>query len=104
MVCPGPITTNIEKYLQHKEIGWFARNMMQSSRVVAELAIKGALKGKGVIIPGVLNKVLKVAASLVPDFLQNRLTVYSMKQLKQEKEQAKEVVQTELPDVSSISA
>ena len=100
VVCPGPITTNINNYILHKQLNWFSRKMMQSSKTVAEDAIKGALKGKGIIISGWLNKLVRLSASFVPGFLQSRLTLYSMKQLKQERKWVKELIETELEEVS----
>lgn len=104
VVCPGPVTTNLTNYMLHRQINWFSRNMMQSAKKVAEDGIKGALRGKGIIISGWLNKLLKLSASFVPDFLQGRITLYSMKQLKQEKKRVKEVIETELEEVTSITA
>ena len=104
IVCPGPVTTTLAQYILHKQLNWFSRNMMQSARKVADDAVKGALKGKGIIISGWINRVLKASASFVPDFLQTRLTLYSMKQLKQEKKRVKEVIEAELEEATSITA
>jgi len=104
VVCPGPVTTNLTNYMLHRHINWFSRNMLQSAKTIAEDAIKGALKGKGVIISGWLNKLIKLSASFVPDFLQGRITLYSMKQLKQERKRVKEVIEAEMEEATSIPA
>lgn len=104
VVCPGPITTNANNYMLHKQINWFSRKMVQQSRVVAEDAVKGALKGKGLIISGRLNRFIKLTASFVPDFLQRRLTLYSMKQLKHAKRLVKKSIESELEEATSIPA
>jgi short-subunit dehydrogenase len=104
VVCPGPITTNIEKYFQHKEVNWFTRKMVQSPQVIVEKAINGVMKGKAVIIPGRLNRILRRVSSLIPHFIQEQLINRSLKQFKTVKVHVKEVIEPDLIETPSVPA
>lgn len=81
ILCPGPMTTNLANYQLHMHLNWFSKKMVLSPAKVADYTLRKTMQGKEIIIPGRLNRVLKAVASLVPEFIQKKLSSYSMKQL-----------------------
>lgn len=81
VLCPGPMTTNIDNYILHRNLNWIARKTKMHPDRVAEKTLHDTLKGKEIIIPGRLNRILKFISSLIPDFIRRKLAIYSMKQL-----------------------
>ena len=65
-IWPGPVITN-EDGLRRVEVqGARARMLVTMPDDIAPIAIRGMLTGKGVILPGMLVKVLVLVACLVP--------------------------------------
>jgi len=85
VLCPGPMTTNIHNYILHRQLNWFSQKMMVHPRQVAKYTLTNALKGKEIIIPGRLNRVLHRVSSSVPSVISKKLLMYSMKQLEKKK-------------------
>ena len=81
VLCPGPMTTNIDNYLLHRQLNWFSKKMVQKPENVSRYTLQQALKGREIIIPGRMNRILKTLSSLMPAFLKRKLSAYSMKQL-----------------------
>lgn len=90
VLCPGPMTTNINNYILHRQLNWFSQKMMVHPRKVAQLTIDKALKGQEIIIPGRLNRVLQSVSSTIPSGISKKLIMNSMKQL-EKKEQKNSV-------------
>jgi uncharacterized protein len=105
ILCPGPMTTNLGTYILHRQLTWFARQMKMHPDAVVEKTLRDALRGKEIIIPGRLNRVLKGFTTLIPGFIQKKLAVYSMKQLaKKETAPVKEIPQPVQKEVATRSA
>jgi hypothetical protein len=81
ILCPGGMTTNISNYVLHRQLGWLSQRMLHHPQMVAEVAVRQALKGKEIIIPGGTNRILKFVGSLIPGFVVKKLATYSMKKL-----------------------
>jgi uncharacterized protein len=88
VLCPGPMTTNIHNYILHRQLNWFSQKMMVHPRTVAWLTMDKALKGKEIIIPGRLNRVLHSVSSAIPSGISKMLIMNSMKQLEKKEEKA----------------
>ncbi len=81
ILCPGGMTTNVNNYILHNQLGWLPRKMLHHPQMVADVAVRQALKGKEIIIPGRSNRILKLVGSLIPGFVVKKLASYSMKKL-----------------------
>ncbi len=66
VACPGPITTNRKVLQRIKDQGRVSRIMALSPEKTARLCVKGMLKGKAFIIPGLPNKFLYWIEKLLP--------------------------------------
>lgn len=62
ILCPGPVNTNFNNVAK---VVFKAPSM--SSKKVAKIAIDKALKGKLIIIPGILNKSVRLFSKILPD-------------------------------------
>ena len=71
MLCPGPVDTNFNNVAEGK----FNIHSMKSE-TVAQYAVKKLLKGKFLIIPGILMKVMKVLTKISPDGLISKIVWY----------------------------
>ncbi len=83
IVCPGPMTTNIPNYILHRNLNWIARKTKMHPAAVAERALSKMFRGKEIIIPGRLNRIMKFISSVIPAFIRKKLALYSMRQLEQ---------------------
>lgn len=81
VVCPGAMCTNHSVTAVIKSSSWLSRKAVMDPKIVAEIAINGMLKGKEVIIPGILNKVLVLLNNFVPAKLTKLFTNYQVKSL-----------------------
>lgn len=81
VLCPGPMTTNIDNYILHRNLSWIARKTKMHPDAVAEKTIRDTFRNKEIIVPGRINRILKFISSLIPDLIRKKLTVYSMHQL-----------------------
>lgn len=80
-LCPGPMTTNINNYMLHRDLNWFSQQMLVHPREVARYTMDKALKGKEIIIPGRLNRILHRFSSAIPSAISKKMIMNSMKQL-----------------------
>ena len=64
ILCPGPVDTNFNNVAK---VVFKAPSM--SSESVARYGIDKALKGKLIIIPGILNKSVRIFSKIMPDAL-----------------------------------
>lgn len=72
-LCPGPVFTKpeIEKATIEK-MGWFGKMMAVPPARVGEIAVRGLLNKKLIIIPGVLSKIMSGVLRILP----RRLVTY----------------------------
>lgn len=73
VVCPGPVMTNPEALKRMEAHGNRAKWVLCSPEEVADLGLKGLLKGKAVIIPGKINWILVKLMKICPTGLKMRL-------------------------------
>lgn len=73
-LCPGPVETNFNNVANVK----FSIKAL-SSEYVAKYAIDKALKGKLMIVPGILPKILRVLSKISPDKLSMKLIYKNQK-------------------------
>ena len=66
-LCPGPVFTKpeIEKDTIEK-MGWFGKQLAVSPERVGEIAVRNTLKGKFLIIPGFLPKLVSFFVRILP--------------------------------------
>lgn len=66
-LCPGPIFTTPEiEETTKKNLGWFGEKMAVAPKKVGEIAVRNTLKGKMIIIPGILAKWVSVLLRILP--------------------------------------
>ncbi|WDP85634.1 MAG: SDR family oxidoreductase [Desulfobacter sp.] len=75
-LCPGPTKTNFFNRADIK--GSYLANSphMMSPKTVAELGFAGLMKGKTIVIPGLINKLLAFSVRLTPRCLISYITGY----------------------------
>jgi uncharacterized protein len=73
VVCPGPVLTNAEGFSRMNAHGARSKLLMMYPEPVARIALDGLLKGKRVIVPGVLNAICFKLGSLLPVNIKMRL-------------------------------
>ena len=71
ILCPGPVDTNFNNVAK---VVFKAPSM--SSEKVAKYAIDKALKGKLIIIPGILNKSVRIFSKIIPDCILEECAYY----------------------------
>lgn len=74
VLCPGPVNTNFNKVANVK----FALKGL-SSEYVSEYAIKNALKGKFLIIPGWKIKIARILSKISPDAISTKICYHMQK-------------------------
>jgi short-subunit dehydrogenase len=69
-LCPGPVFTKpaIQKETL-KKLGWLGNQMTVPPEEIGEIAVRGMLKGKMLIIPGVLTSIISFFLRLLPNRL-----------------------------------
>jgi uncharacterized protein len=65
-LCPGVTHTGFQKTAGHEKTNSFMRMTGMTSATVARIAVRGMLRGKAVIVPGVMNKVNSFMVRLLP--------------------------------------
>lgn len=65
VLCPGPTKTDFQAKAEMKKSDFVSLGVMDA-KAVALYGYKGMLKGKTIIIPGVLNKLLVFGSKLIP--------------------------------------
>ncbi len=81
LLCPGSINTTTKICLQNRNLGWIDKKSVLNPDEVARIAIKGMLKGKELIIPGVLNKSFLFLDKILPKWLKNILIMKELDHL-----------------------
>jgi len=72
VLCPGPIITSPEVIERIKQGGFWARVTSMRSQKMANVAINALFKGKAVIIPGTINKLIIKIDKLIPYQIKQR--------------------------------
>jgi short-subunit dehydrogenase len=65
-LCPGVTYTGFQKRAGHENANFFMRLTGMGSDRVAGIAIRGMLRGKAVIVPGIMNKLSAFMTRLAP--------------------------------------
>lgn len=73
VLCPGPVLTNEKVERRTNSKGAIAKMMVMTSKEVASIAIKKLLRGKPVIVPGILNRFLLIFQKFIP--LNNQIKI-----------------------------
>lgn len=69
-LCPGPVFTKPEiKKDTLNKMGWFGKQMAVSPEKVGEIAVRGTLRKKFMIVPGTLAKTVSIFVRLLPDWI-----------------------------------
>lgn len=68
-LCPGLTATEFHKRAHMRNVYLVRRTFMMGAAPVAEIAYKGLMRGKRVIIPGLLNKIGTIAVRVMPRML-----------------------------------
>ncbi len=69
VICPGGMNTNATIIKTNESINWLARQSIMNPDEVAQIAIKGLLKRKEIIIPGHMNKLFLLINMMLPSFI-----------------------------------
>lgn len=66
-LCPGPVFTkpSIEKETKEK-LGWLGKQMAVSPKRVGEVTVKKMLKGRMIIVPGTVSKLVSIFIRTMP--------------------------------------
>ena len=66
-LCPGPVFTKPEIEADTiKKLGWLGKQMAVPPEEVGETAIRQTLKGKMIIVPGILSSMISVCLRILP--------------------------------------
>jgi uncharacterized protein len=66
VLCPGPTKTNFEKVADLEESKLFKKFKIDTAEFVASKGYKAMLKGKMLIVPGWMNKIMVTAVRFTP--------------------------------------
>ncbi len=69
VVCPGGMNTNPTTINTNNSLHWLAKKSIMNPDEVAEIAIRGMLNRKEIIIPGKMNKIFLLINKLLPSFV-----------------------------------
>lgn len=81
VLCPGGIDSNAKTIAINKELKGLAKASILTPTEVAREAIDKMLKGKALIIPGVINKLSYYVSHIVPGFVKDFLVLKTFKRL-----------------------
>lgn len=75
VLCPGPTDTEFQEQAGIAHSNIFSGKMLPvtTAREVAEAGYRGLMKGKTVIIPGLVNKIGAYSSNFSPSFITNRV-------------------------------
>ncbi len=82
VICPGPMNTNRSVTSINEANNWLMRMSTMGPEEVAPIAIDGLLKGREVIIPGLLNRMFLLIDMLLPPMIKKVVTNYQMKKIR----------------------
>ena len=66
VVCPGPVDSNARLLEIHRDLKGMAKKAVMKPSEVAAIAIAGLMAGKPLIIPGRLNRIMRVLNGWIP--------------------------------------
>lgn len=78
ILCPGPTKTAFQETAKMQKTD-ITKKLAMSAEEVAEIAYKGMLRGKGIIIPGTVNKMAVMGMSSLPIQLTAKLVQMTQK-------------------------
>ncbi|MDF1517318.1 MAG: SDR family NAD(P)-dependent oxidoreductase [Lutibacter sp.] len=84
IVCPGGLNTTPSLTYQNRTGSWGSRMSIMNPEDAAKLAIDGMLKGKEVIVPGIVNKFYMLLNSILPKPVKDKITSAEMNKFKTE--------------------
>lgn len=78
-LCPGPVSTEFQERagMTHTPLGSPGRGLLwwHEPEQVARAGYRGLARGRAVVVPGLVNKVNRLAASLAPSWLTRKLAM-----------------------------
>lgn len=78
-LCPGSTATEFHQIAHTERVQWMHRLSRSSSRQVARAGLKGLLKGKPVVVPGLLNRWMLFFVRLLPRQVVTQLSARVLK-------------------------
>lgn len=78
IICPGGMNTTPALTYQNRTGSWGSRMSIMDPEVAAKLAIDGMLKGKEVIVPGLVNKFFMLLNYILPKSVIDKITKKEM--------------------------
>lgn len=84
IVCPGGLNTTPSLTYQNRTGSWGSRMSIMNPEDAAKLAIDGMLKGKEVIVPGIVNKFYMLLNSILPKAVKDKITSSEMNKFRTE--------------------
>ncbi|HEV8607238.1 MAG TPA: SDR family oxidoreductase [Tepidisphaeraceae bacterium] len=72
-LCPGPTKTEFQKRAKMAESKMFKKPRSMTSMEVAKAGYEGLMKGKMIVVPGLSNKVIGMAAKISPRGIQAKV-------------------------------
>jgi len=84
IVCPGGLNTTPALTYQNRTGSWGSRMSIMNPEDAAKLAIDGMLKGKEVIVPGLVNKFFMLLNMILPKQVKDKITSEEMNKFKTE--------------------
>lgn len=73
-LCPGAVSTKFQEKAKIKKKNG-ADKLLMDAKTVAEIGVNGLQKGKAIIIPGVINKVLVTVNKFMPRSLSRKVVL-----------------------------
>jgi len=73
LLCPNGIKTNIQSNLRTDVHGAKGKLFVVPAEKIAETSIEGLLKGKRIIIPGFMNRLLLIFGKIIPEKLKLKI-------------------------------
>lgn len=73
VLCPAGMPTNIDCIRGINAQGWIGQVTTMDVGRVAKITMDAALSGKAVVIPGLANRVMRIAGGLIPTRILARL-------------------------------
>ena len=84
IVCPGGMNTTAALTYQNRTGSWGSRMSIMDPEDAAILAIDGMLRGKEVIVPGILNRFFMFLNSILPKPVKDKITAVEINKFKTE--------------------
>jgi short-subunit dehydrogenase len=73
VVCPGPVITNEDGMQRLKAQGAKAKLLVKLPEEIAEVAVRGMLRSKTVIVPGFLPRLIMTISNFIPESLKMKI-------------------------------